>query len=41
MMKFTVCLIGWILIPVAIIAVAYEVAKCWVESSLDGKAQEK
>jgi hypothetical protein len=40
-MKFTVCLIGWALIPVAIITVAYEVAKCWVESKIDGKAQEK
>jgi len=40
-MKFIVCLISWVLIPVAIVTVAYEVSKCWVESRLDGKAGEK
>ena len=32
MMKFIVCLIGWCLVPLAMIYHAWEIAKCWVES---------
>jgi hypothetical protein len=33
-MKFITALVSWILIPIAIIVVAYEVAKCFVESKV-------
>jgi hypothetical protein len=32
MMKFIVCLIGWFLIPLAMLVVAFDIAKCWVEA---------
>jgi hypothetical protein len=41
MMKFIVCLISWMLIPLAMLVVAFDIAKCWVESKVDGKADEK
>lgn len=41
MMKFIVCLIGWLLIPLAMLVVAFDIAKCWVEAEVNGKAQEK
>jgi RNAse (barnase) inhibitor barstar len=34
MVKFLVCLIGWVLLPIAIVVVGFEVAKCWVEEKL-------
>lgn len=40
-MKIIVCLIGMLLVPLAMIVVAFDIAKCWVESEVDGKAQEK
>jgi len=40
MIKFLVCLIGWLLIPFAMVVVAWEVAKCWVEDALK-KANER
>jgi hypothetical protein len=33
-MKFITALVSWILMPIAIIVVAYEVAKCFVESKI-------
>jgi hypothetical protein len=33
-MKFITALVSWILMPIAIIVVAYEVAKCFVESKV-------
>ena len=41
MMKFIVCLIGWLLIPLAVLVVAFDIAKCWVEAEVNGKAQKK
>lgn len=41
MMKFIVCLIAWLLIPFAMFVVAFDIAKCWVESKVDVKAEEK
>jgi len=40
MIKFITCLIGWLLIPFAIIVVSWDIAKCWVEDALK-KASEK
>jgi hypothetical protein len=40
MIKFVTCLISWILIPLAMVVVAWDVAKCWVEDALK-KAIEK
>ncbi len=37
MIKFVVNCIGWLLMPVAIVVVAYEVAKCFVESKVIGR----
>jgi hypothetical protein len=39
MMKFIVCLIACLLIPIAMFVVAFDIAKCWVEAEVDGKAQ--
>ncbi len=33
-MKIITALISWILMPIAIIVVAYDVAKCFVESKV-------
>lgn len=33
-MKIIVALISWIIMPIAIVVVAYEVAKCFVESKV-------
>lgn len=41
MMKFIVCLIGWVLTPLAMLVVAFDIAKCWVEAKVNGKAQEQ
>ena len=35
MIKFITCLVVWLLIPIAIVAVAYDIAKCWVESKIE------
>ena len=36
MIKFLVCLIGWVLLPLVMIVVAWEVAKVWIESKMEG-----
>lgn len=33
-MKFITALISWILLPIAMIVVAYDIAKCFVESKV-------
>lgn len=33
-MKFIIALISWIIMPIAIVVVAYDVAKCFVESKV-------
>lgn len=33
-MKFITALISWILLPIAVIVVAYDIAKCFVESKV-------
>lgn len=33
-MKFITALVSWILMPIAIVVVAYDVAKCLVESKV-------
>jgi hypothetical protein len=33
-MKFITSLISWIIMPIAIIMVAYDIAKCFVESKI-------
>jgi hypothetical protein len=33
-MKLITALVSWLLMPIAIIVVAYEVAKCFVESKV-------
>lgn len=33
-MKFITALVSWIVMPIAIIVVGYEVAKCFVESKI-------
>lgn len=35
MIKFITCLIGWFLLPLVIVAVAWEITKCWVEHKLN------
>lgn len=40
-MKTIVCLIGMFLVPLAMIVVAFDIAKCWVEAEVDRKSQEK
>lgn len=40
-MKGIVYLISLFLIPLAMVVVAFDIAKCWVELDFDGKAQEK
>ena len=37
MIKFIVCTIGWLLMPVVLVVVAFEVTKTWVEFRLMGK----
>ena len=34
MMKFITLLISWIIMPIAIVVVAYDIAKCFVESKI-------
>lgn len=36
MIKFLVSLIGWCLLPIAIVVVAFEVVKTWVEFKMLG-----
>jgi hypothetical protein len=33
-MKFITALVSWIIMPIAIIVVAYDIAKCFVESKV-------
>lgn len=33
-MKFITALISWIIMPIAMIVVAYDIAKCFVESKV-------
>jgi hypothetical protein len=33
-MKFITALVSWILLPIAIVVVAYDIAKCFVESKV-------
>jgi hypothetical protein len=34
MIKSLVCVIGWLLIPIAMVVIAWDVAKCWVEDKM-------
>ena len=34
MIKFLVCLVAWVLMPIVIVVMGFEVAKCWVEEKL-------
>jgi hypothetical protein len=34
MIKFVVCAVGWVLMPIVIVVIGFEVAKCWVEAKL-------
>ena len=41
MMEVIVCLISLFLVPLAMLVVAFDIAKCWVEAEVDRKAKEK
>jgi hypothetical protein len=34
MIKLIVCFVGWLLLPVAILVVAFDVVKTWVEAKM-------
>ena len=31
MIKFITCLIGWVLVPIVMVVLAWDIAKCFVE----------
>lgn len=34
LLEFIIAVVGWLLVPIAIVVVSFEVAKCWVEDRI-------